>query len=148
MRIFLACFMAIGCSAGAPTPSGPTQSVLAPGPAGSACAARKGTYLVQYNETSGTCGKLTDQVLVINDEVVAKEVSKCTGGSEASSDNCDIEVDETCPVTDRAANVRTKGKVTWSNDGRVGSGLLQFIVSDQEPGVSCTGVYKVVYVRQ
>ena len=120
----------VGCSddSGSGEPTGP-------------CNDRSGTYRVTWVEQSGKCGAMPEQI------VTGKEGldPACTGGTEFSSDNCEANMDITCPGA-TGYLVTLRGKVTWSVDGSLGTGTIQMLIVKESNGwTECSSVYSLTY---
>lgn len=116
-----------------------------PGP----CADRAGSYLVKYRHLSGTCGPISDAVVVFGGPTSTQAASACSGESTGSDDGCDITSDISCPADDPTLRLDLRGKIHWSRDGARGGGTVQ-IVAHRAEGAAyvCESTYEITYLRQ
>lgn len=113
---------------------------------GTSCAARSGSYLVSYVETSGTCGPISQQTT----EIPKPAGADCTGVvAEATPDNCQTTTGATCPAPSLGTGFTTESTldVTWAPDGNAGSGTYQATVRDGSGSVFCDSTYTVTIAR-
>jgi hypothetical protein len=113
------------------------------------CEARMGTYMLQYVETTGSCGPIPDQVITIDAQPMAVDPS-CVGDVRTSEDNCDVTlVDVVCPEPGIGEGVTStaNGKAQWSRDGGTGDATVNLVVRDFDGVVLCQSSYEVAYDR-
>ncbi len=117
------------------------------------CAIRKGTYTAALKTRGGDCGDLGE--LVANVDQPADAAGKtipadapCTGSFVNSADNCEVTIDQSCPTTGNPGSTKLTGKVTFSDDGSTGSGIVGIQLYDGAGSLVCNGTYDVAYKRQ
>jgi hypothetical protein len=109
-----------------------------------ACAPRKGSYVVQMIEKSGTCGPLNDQIVQIDG--TEKPPPNCTSTWANTADNCKSSGSETC-TTSTGARITEKGTCTFEKDGSAGTCEVQIVIV-LASGDSCSGIYEERIRRQ
>jgi hypothetical protein len=130
-------------SGDAGTPSNPTASATPPD---SVCAARSGSYLASYQERSGTCGPLSEEVVTFDGEPT-KPAAPCTAGEyRYSDDNCEVStVNVTCPSLSGEGSVVWNGKYTWDETSTTANGTISLEVDDSF--TPCQSSYNIVLER-
>lgn len=110
------------------------------------CVDRSGSYLYHYVETSGNCGPVSDQISVVGGATAQAVEASCKGTQLASTDNCAVELDLTCPApTAPGVYVHSSGRADWSNDGSRGSAVIEYTLTG---AVNCSSVYDETITRQ
>lgn len=99
------------------------------------CTARSGSYRVTYEEESGNCGPLHEEIVTLDRQPTAVE-PPCTGSIDYSSDNCEVTFSATCP--DGSSST---GKALWDCDGAYGEATIELTA----PG--CSSIYHVEHER-
>lgn len=132
-------------SGDAGTQSMPTASATA-SPPESVCAKPSGMYLATYQERSGTCGPLADEVATFEGQP-AKPASPCTSGEyRYSADNCEVTtVDVTCPSLSGQGSTVWNGKYVWNVKATEAAGTLALDLDDGS--FTCQSSYNVVLER-
>ncbi len=116
------------------------------GPISETCVQRQGTYRVQYQERSGDCGPMTEQMVTMNGQPETPGDS-CTGEILYSADNCEVaNVNVKCPVEDVGEMV-FNAKMDWSLDGSTGQGEQNVILYDTYGEFVCQSSYDVAIKR-
>lgn len=115
---------------------------------GGPCGQRTGTYLIQYEERSGTCGPIPEQIDTSTEQPTAID-PPCTGGISYSDDNCDVTYETSCPANGIGPGYSStgRGKVTWDESGSSGSGTVQYVVYYPDMTIACQSTYDVVATR-
>lgn len=101
-----------------------------------------GTWRVTYDETNGSCGRLSDETVVLKP---GEASSACKYDSQAiSADKCRIDLDFTCPLA-------PQGSQRWI-------GALRHVAADRIEGsmtlqgtdgrLVCRSTYDVTWTRQ
>lgn len=111
------------------------------------CAARSGAYVLQLKQRTGNCGAVSDQVVIVSGSAQSEPPDGCTGGSQYTANNCDGDLDVTCPVKP-SGTTRTKGHVEWNADGSRATGIVQLTVFSPNGSVACDSTYDATYQRQ
>lgn len=106
---------------------------------------RSGTYLVEYDEQSGDCGPLTDEV----GRVGGGGSDSCvTNYEDLSDDMCRLELDQTCTFTDGSTMSVTA--VTTEAEGSEGeelTGTFNITLRDSQGAYVCKSLYGVKATR-
>lgn len=108
------------------------------------CADRSGSYVVDFSTRSGNCGPQNEGVVNLG---ATGAPSTCMDNSQASTDNCAVDFNVTCPFN-AGQTVEETGQVTWNTDGSSGSGTIQLTLRDSLGDILCEGTYDVNYKRQ
>lgn len=128
--------------------SSPTQpDTAAQAPNRVECAAPEGTYSKRYRERDGSCGRLTEDIVVFH-HVTGWDVPKpCKGRAIGSSDMCEISLNYTCPASSgKGTSVFTK-MMRWDAGGTNAVGVEQWTISFAN-GQVCHSTYDVTYTKQ
>ena len=117
------------------------------------CAIRKGVYTMSWQTRGGDCGDLSESVINVDqpDDAPGKTVqadAPCSGSIVNSADNCIATMDQTCPVNGQPGSTKTTGKVTFSDDGAGGSGIVGIQLYDGAGALVCNGSYNLTFTRQ
>lgn len=118
-------------------------------------ASRTGTYLVSYDERSGTCGEMESSLVVLDGD------KNLDGGCELhtkkfSKNNCRLDIDVTCPFSYRdPTSWGGRGSALFHSTGYTeqrtedGSHLDGAVTIRLETDSgTCISTYDVTYVRQ
>jgi hypothetical protein len=128
-------------SADAGTTPDPTDSTSAP-----VCATPSGMYLASYQERTGTCGVLAEEIVTFDGQPT-KPAAPCTAGEyRYSDDNCDVStVNVTCPSLSGEGSVVWNGKYTWNAKATEANGTVSLDQTDVP--FPCKSSYNVVLER-
>lgn len=122
----------VSCGGGSSAPPGP-------------CAVRTGSYRTSFVERSGNCGPVPEQVSLQGSPSLA---AGCGSGSTLSADNCTLTLDLTCQNPTTGSALVEKGVIHWSEDGAMGGGIVQSIISNAATrAIECESTYNVTYSR-
>ncbi len=106
------------------------------------CKKPDGTYLMTFNEQSGDCGRISNQIVQLDG--FAQPWGQCTGHHDISPDWCTIQINETCTEDD--FTMEFQGNLEWNKSGSHASGTWQITASDSSHW--CSSIYRVEYERQ
>jgi len=135
MRIIAIATCAVSVACSSPAPSGGT-TVKA-----NACVTAGASYQVRYAEDpSGTCGPIQSSIAYVQPDGTLTAEASCT--DRGRYDGCDVYIDSTCVV--KGVTVVTAGKITWSSDGKSGTGKESYSLSGSS---TCTSTYTVTATR-
>jgi hypothetical protein len=113
------------------------------------CEARSGSYLYRYDERSGNCGPLAEEVLVLDSAPDPVELGcEVRTGYPIDLEACGVDVDLTCPepgIGD-AATSTWRGSVNWSANADRGSGVMKLVIQDGDR-ILCQSSYDVTVSR-
>lgn len=112
---------------------------------------RQGTYLMSLEESpGGTCGPVSDMVVVLNDEASSFGVGCVIESQSISEDQCQLHSQITCVDSGNRLVTEVSGTTLQEAAGADQlSGVMTFHFRDLDTGVSlCTSTYNVVYLRQ
>jgi hypothetical protein len=117
------------------------------------CVGRTGSYRAHVAVTAGgskACGVVADQIIVLDSNGQSASTAGCSGSSQVSADQCTVTIDEACPEPGACVGCSsvTSGTVTWSQDGRSGSGSLEIRGLNADKTIGCDGIYDVTYAKQ
>jgi hypothetical protein len=131
-----AAVLALGCSSSVDDQGGP-------------CSQRSGTYLTQYEERSGNCGPIPEQLQTITEQPTMPE-APCTGAIDYSEDNCSVTSSVVCPEDGLGAGWTStvELKADWNESGSAGTAIVQFVVKDGAGGIVCQSTYNVTITKQ
>jgi len=124
-----------------------TAAILAGCGQGGPCKARSGSYRVNLNYRTGNCGGSSE--IIVDADSQLNSPSACSGTRSETPDHCEADEDLLCPNgqgVNGPATVRTTGTLHWSSDGRSGSGMLTFYMTDGSGG-ACQGSYDATYTK-
>ena len=109
------------------------------------CVSPSSSYVVHFVEKSGgTCGPIQDEVVNTTADGGFQAQPGCSGTRTVNG--CKVLLtDYTC--TNAGVTSKTTGEVTWSDDGKSGSGTVQISIA-KNGATSCTSSYEVTYTRQ
>ncbi len=109
------------------------------------CAQGQGSYSVRFAERSGTCGPLSEQIVVIQPNM--QFPANCGGTWTVAGDNCSIDLDIKCLDAATGQSGEDRGHLVTNADASMVSGVLQFIVTDRNGIQICSSTYNVTYIR-
>jgi hypothetical protein len=145
---------------GAGEPSAPSASA-SPG----ACAARRGTYRVEFGTLSGDCGDFdpvsfdpddcTQYFCVPHDSSVTAGrtwdpstwSAEVSGSVSLSADRCDVAYSYEFPLSSQPGAMKIVGKISWRADGERGQGDESVTLFDGSGAVLCSGRYSVIVTK-
>jgi hypothetical protein len=131
--------LAIGCSG---DDEGEDTGFVPADSQGGPCADRSGAYTVHYEELSGDCGPMNDEIVVAESSLG----SACEGSSVTSTDNCVITTDVLCPAGG-GETFRLSGQVAWSKDGSKATAKIDVGFRDDAGRLLCSSIYRVTFQR-
>ncbi len=111
---------------------------------------RIGRYLVQFQELSGDCGAIPDQLATIDDPSALPVGCTFDAADGWSSDQCTLQRAYTCPLPDVGPNtfVTIDGSTAQQDeDGNVISGTVESTIVDGTL-VLCRSTYKATWSRE
>ena len=109
------------------------------------CEDRTGrTYKVETEELEGDCGSIDDFVITDGESEVDPN---CDIDVDVSSDNCTVQVDQTCIYSDGSKNLG-EGEVDWDCDGEAGEGEFTFTLVRSSGVVDCESTYELTYTEK
>lgn len=115
---------------------------------GGPCGDIVGTYSVTFDERSGSCGDVSEQIVVLDSRQPSSAAANCSGNQSQSQDKCTITSDIACTVPNEpGVRVEYRGKVEWDSDGDEAEGLMQVTIIEYGR-TTCTGTYDVTYRRR
>ena len=106
------------------------------------CKSRSGNFLAHYVErTGGTCGAITDTVFDSSGHAAI-----CKGTDAPTTDNCSVNVDETCTPT-TGPSFKETGTSHWSTDGTNGTSVFTVTILNASGASQCTSTYDVTFTQ-
>ena len=91
---------------------------------------------------------MPEQVAPFIDESSQSQMPGCSGPAVATADNCSVTIDVTCENTTLGILAEDKGTVHWSDDGAMGAGIVQGIITDAKTKLEqCSETYDVTWTR-
>ena len=127
---------------------------------GQSCAARAGSYTVEWRGGTNACGEFTDKTFAVasctqtfclpyTNDIAAGTTQKledrfeaCSGTVRLSADNCGAEFDYAC-LGEEGGAVRARGNLAWRADGTGGAGVTTWTFLDADGAVTCEERYSV-----
>ncbi len=114
------------------------------------CASRRGTYLVGVTTRDGASRRVSELLTVVPEQPNAV-VAPCIGTIEYSADNCDMTVQERCPITegsDKGGYTIEVDRRRWSLDGSTSSGITYLVIYNAAGDRVLGGTYDEKWTRQ
>jgi hypothetical protein len=112
---------------------------------------RDGAYLQSYDERpGGTCGAVTDQVVVIDRNSLNTLPPGCAfdANDRVSKDECQLTRNYTCPLDGAPGTVSVIAVTKESDGGAKLSGLFTATMRDGDGAFVCASTYDIMAVRQ
>jgi hypothetical protein len=123
----------------------------APKPAtDSGCAQRCGTYLVNVTTRDDAHSRIAESLIVIPEQPTSI-VPPCTGTIEYSADNCDMTIQQRCPIKEGSGAGGYSTEVDrrrWSLDGSTSSGITYLVIYNAAGDRVSGGTYDEKWTRQ
>lgn len=112
------------------------------------CVTAGAAYKFSYDETSGSCGALSEETLVTSTDGTIEASSGCELGPGARNDGCAVFIDSRCKGTlddGTAYTSNSQGKVDWADDGAGATGTVTLTIVVE--GDSCRSTYTVTATK-
>ncbi len=105
---------------------------------------RHGTYLLTYTELGGNCGPIPPSVIIVD----SNQADDCTIEFEnKSDDNCTFSSQFTCDDGEVFGEF-TSTTTQETDSGSVVTGTIAMTLEEIGTSNTCTGTYRIKYVRQ